>query len=99
MEPTDKDEAIDNFLSQCFGVNRKETIQANKCVRCGLDAVQFDDELSQKEYVISGLCMACQRIIFTPPESCDGEALYFDESGNACDGFCDSCPIFDPKDF
>lgn len=28
------------------------------------DASEFDDELSRREYAISGLCMACQREVF-----------------------------------
>jgi hypothetical protein len=39
---------------------RRPSIQHDKCVFCGGDAKDFKDELSAKEYRISGLCQKCQ---------------------------------------
>jgi hypothetical protein len=38
------------------------------CVFCGKDATQFTDELSRREYAISGACQACQDVIFVDEE-------------------------------
>ena len=43
---------------------RRKAITADKCVSCGGDATQFKDELSAKEYRISGLCQRCQDEVF-----------------------------------
>ena len=39
----------------------------NECPRCGIDVKQdeFVDELSKKEFKISGTCQKCQDEIFT----------------------------------
>ena len=39
----------------------------NECPRCGIDVKQdeFVDELSKKEFKVSGTCQKCQDEIFT----------------------------------
>jgi hypothetical protein len=41
-------------------------IEKNKCPLCRGDVKEFDfkDELSKKEYSISGICFKCQKEIF-----------------------------------
>ena len=34
------------------------------CSVCGTKADKFDNELSYREYMMSGLCQECQNIIF-----------------------------------
>ena len=63
-EPTKKSPGIDKFLTSITGVDRKETIRANKCVTCGAGIVKFKDALSEKEYSISGMCQDCQDKMF-----------------------------------
>ena len=60
-----------------FGRSRSLAIAGNGCVKCGETATDFRDELSRKEYGISGLCQPCQDSIFGGPEDDDekGEAL------------------------
>jgi len=41
-----------------------ETIAKNKCTGCGQPAVEFKDELSKREYKISGFCQKCQDDVF-----------------------------------
>jgi hypothetical protein len=45
-----------------------------RCVWCGKPATEFRDELSAREYEISGTCQACQDEVFAPeddgPEAC-----------------------------
>ena len=47
-----------------FGRSRSLAIAGNGCVKCGESAVDFTDELSRKEFGISGLCQGCQDGIF-----------------------------------
>jgi len=43
---------------------RVETIKAHKCMTCGLDVTGFKNAISQKEYLISGMCQKCQDEVF-----------------------------------
>lgn len=67
-EPTKKSEEIEQALKSLSGVDRREVIRSNKCqpspIGCGGDATEFKDELSKKEYTISGLCQKCQDKVF-----------------------------------
>ena len=49
---------------QLFGRSRTLAIAGNQCVKCGELAADFSDEISRKEYGISGLCQCCQDMIF-----------------------------------
>jgi len=65
-EPSDKAPELTNFLEGVFG--RSTAIKLDRCVSpplgCGGPAVKFRDELSRREYAISGLCQVCQDSIF-----------------------------------
>ena len=43
-----------------FGMTVSEAKEKAVCVICKGDASSFRDELSRKEYTISGLCQKCQ---------------------------------------
>lgn len=43
---------------------RRQSIIDDTCIACGLLVESFDDELSAREYTISGLCQACQDSVF-----------------------------------
>lgn len=64
--PSEKAPALAAFLEQVFG--RTTAIQADRCipppVGCGGSAVEFTDEMSKREYTISGLCQRCQDQVF-----------------------------------
>ena len=54
-----------------FGRSRTLAIAGNQCVKCGGSVVlskdgglDFRDEVSEREYGISGLCQCCQDGIF-----------------------------------
>ena len=67
MEPTNKSTPIESMLSSVFGVDRVQTITEAFCVSCdseGNNAASFTDDLSRKEYAISGLCQSCQDDVF-----------------------------------
>ena len=47
-----------------YGRSRSIALAAGQCVKCGEFNLEFRDELSRKEYGISGLCQPCQDGIF-----------------------------------
>jgi len=63
MEPTQKSPGIEHFITETFG-DRRATIQADKCMSCGNPATDFRNDISRREYRISGLCQMCQDGVF-----------------------------------
>jgi len=65
-EPSEKSPAIEAFLEKMAG--RTTAIKSDRCVRppvgCEGPATEFRDELSKREYRVSGLCQKCQDKIF-----------------------------------
>jgi hypothetical protein len=69
MEPSVKSEQVEQLIKDNLGVDRRDVIRNNHCVPppigCGAEVTDnFRDELSRKEYTISGLCQSCQDSIF-----------------------------------
>lgn len=62
--PTEKNPEINNFVSNIAGKDRVKTITNNTCMFCDDPDLDFRDELSRKEYRISGLCQHCQDTVF-----------------------------------
>ena len=62
MIPSNKSHAMTAALESLFG--RSTAIVNETCVQppfgCGGDASKFRDELSRKEFTVSGMCQACQ---------------------------------------
>ena len=76
MEPTNKSNPIESMLSSLFGVDRVTTISEAFCVSCdseGNNAASFRDDISRKEYAISGMCQSCQDDVFGVSEPEDDE--------------------------
>lgn len=57
--------ALDNLTLNVFGRSRSLAKAGNGCVACGKPATEFRDEISRREYGISGLCQACQDSFFS----------------------------------
>ena len=59
---------MESALTDIFGFDRRTNIRGNRCcpppIGCGGEANTFKDELSKREYSISGLCQKCQDSIF-----------------------------------
>ncbi len=71
MKATKKDPKIDQFLFSMFGRDRTATVSDGLCVTCpskGNVASSFRDDLSKKEYAISGMCQSCQDDFFGTSE-------------------------------
>jgi hypothetical protein len=47
-----------------FGIPAKQAIKQKICVVCKDDITGFRDDLSAKEYQLSGLCQGCQDEVF-----------------------------------
>jgi uncharacterized CHY-type Zn-finger protein len=54
----------DELALKLFGTSLTETQNQLICIFCGKSAKNFRDELSRKEYKISGLCQVCQDEVF-----------------------------------
>lgn len=61
-EPTKKAPEIEKLIDATnpSGRKRVDSIKQDICTWCGKPAVEFRDELSRKEYTISGFCQECQ---------------------------------------
>jgi len=70
-QPSKKSNSMNEFLEDIifnvFDVSRKASIVGDVCVMCKGDASAFTDELSEKEFTISGMCQTCQDEIFEDP--------------------------------
>lgn len=64
MQPTNKSDAIETALTNIFDVDRVGSIIAGVCAWCDAPADSFRDDLSRKEYRISGMCQNCQDDVF-----------------------------------
>lgn len=68
MQPTEKGPQIDQLLNDLTGKDRVQTIQADQCTTCDRPIGEFTDDLSLKEYKISGMCQRCQDEFFNQPK-------------------------------
>jgi len=66
--PSPKLPELEAFLEGIFGTAREASIMADRCVNppvgCAGPATEFRDEISKREFRISGLCQKCQDSIF-----------------------------------
>jgi len=55
---------VDSFTEKTFGRSHTEALEDSICVTCGDKVEGFKDELSKKEYSISGMCQKYQDDVF-----------------------------------
>jgi hypothetical protein len=60
MQATRKHPEIERILDLLSPRPRRKSIEENVCAFCGEEVTGFRDELSEREYHISGLCQRCQ---------------------------------------
>jgi hypothetical protein len=58
----------DNAARALFGRDRAKCKKRMICVFCGKKIMRFRDDLSRKEYNISGICQRCQDETFGTTE-------------------------------
>ena len=68
MAVVPKSPAVENTLEaigqEAFGRSRAEARKEAICIACGQPAGIFRDELSEREFAISGFCQKCQDNFF-----------------------------------
>ena len=64
VEPTKKADAVDRQITITFGIDRRTSIRNDVCAWCDTTVGQFRDQVSEKEYTISGLCQKCQDQVY-----------------------------------
>lgn len=64
--PSLKSEQIEELFKSFYGVDRKSSIENCTCVSCNSQVSEdgFREELSLREFHISGLCQVCQDKVF-----------------------------------
>ena len=65
MKTAGMENMLDDMAKELFGRGRKVAMDNQMCGMCGDDANHFTDELSRKEYGISGMCQSCQDGVFS----------------------------------
>lgn len=55
---------VDNLACELFGQSLSESQDNQVCVRCHNPVGELNDDISMREYEISGLCQTCQDQIF-----------------------------------
>jgi len=61
IKPSKKSDSINNILQKIMGgKSRVDIIKTEQCMFCDTPNTNFRDDLSKKEYSISGLCQDCQ---------------------------------------
>ena len=68
---SEMDKFKEDTAMKLFGRSRMLAIAGKGCVKCGKPAVDFRDEISKKEFGISGFCQVCQDDIFGGPDEDD----------------------------
>jgi len=63
-EPSKKSAQVELAISRLAGKSREIQIASAKCMTCDGEATEFTDDLSRKEYTISGMCQTCQDSVF-----------------------------------
>lgn len=71
LQASPKALAIDAMLTALTGRSRQQYIAEHICMTCGKPAEHFSNELSIREYTISGMCQACQDSVFAEPNEAD----------------------------
>ena len=65
MKTAGMENMLDDMAKELFGRGRKVAMDNQMCVICGDDANHFTNELSRREYGISGMCQSCQDGVFS----------------------------------
>lgn len=55
---------LDAVTKEAFGKTFTEAKRMKECVTCDASNLSFTDDLSIKEYGISGMCQSCQNKVF-----------------------------------
>ena len=62
--PTEKNKVIEDLLTSIAGISRQDAAALGICTWCKKPIDGFRDEISEREYHISGMCGDCQDEFF-----------------------------------
>lgn len=62
--PTQKSKAIEDLLTAIAGISRQDAADEGVCTACRGPITGFRDDISKREYEISGFCQNCQDDVF-----------------------------------
>lgn len=65
MKSVEIEKHLEELTEQLFDRSRSLSMFHLTCVTCGDPIGKFKDEVSQREYRISGMCQECQDEVFT----------------------------------
>jgi hypothetical protein len=65
MKTMQMEKALDSISEQLFDRSRSLSMFNLECPTCGGTISKFRDELSEREYRISGMCQKCQDEVFS----------------------------------
>ena len=72
---------VDDFTKKNFGKSLTDSQKERVCVICHKPITGFKDELSRREYEISGMCQECQDKIFEEEQMRKKAVIIFEEDG------------------
>ena len=78
-----------------FGKSKDDCMSEKICVFCHKSITSFKDELSLKEFGISGMCQKCQDEIFTEPSEEEQKAEELADELTMKDNCIDFQELFD----
>ena len=55
---------MNDAIKVLFGIDINASVSEKTCVLCKEPVIEFRDELSKKEFEISGICQICQDGVF-----------------------------------
>ena len=64
LTATLKSPEIEAMLSKLTGVSRVGAVAESSCATCSGEAKTFRNDISRKEYTISGMCQECQDSVY-----------------------------------
>jgi len=64
VKATVKSAQIEDLILTVMGKHRPTVIRENRCMTCEGEATEFKNDISRKEYTISGMCQKCQDKVF-----------------------------------
>ena len=102
IQPSFKAPQMDDALTSLFGVDRQQTIRDGECISCdaeGIIASSFSDDISKKEYSISGMCQSCQDDLFGADEDDEPEDYEDDEAAFTSAGMGTDESYYPQEDF
>ena len=67
MKTLQMEKELDAITEKLFDRSRSLSMFNFECPTCGGPVGKFKDELSEREYRISGMCQKCQDEVFTEP--------------------------------